>query len=203
MSAAQHGPASGARSTRADVRNPMLKIPEVREAFNALPAEAREALVKMLRGVSRACRESAAHAYRTHKPPMYTYWQGLAVNARHLALAGRSQTQEGANQSSGRSTKPNQQRRSIEGVCALAGLVGYDVPAADAALLTDEQLRELEVWAERTHLRASDNPVRVPPKPRWLLGLPWQGPEDTWGNGPTLVDCAAIAREAKAVGGAK
>jgi uncharacterized membrane protein len=95
MSVAQHTPAPIDRSSRADVRNPMLKLPEVHEAFDALSPEARDALVKMLRAISQACRESAAHAYRTHKPPMYTYWQGLAVNARHLALAGRAKTQKG------------------------------------------------------------------------------------------------------------
>lgn len=90
MSVTHPTPAPAVRSNRADVRNPMLKLPEVRNEFDALPPEAREALVRMLRAISRACRESAAHAYQTRKPPMYTYWQGLAVNTRHLALAGRA-----------------------------------------------------------------------------------------------------------------
>ena len=85
---AQHTRTANARSNRAEVRNPMLKLPEVREAFDALSPAERAALVKMLRAISRACRESADRAYRTRKPPMYTYWQGLAVNTRHLALAG-------------------------------------------------------------------------------------------------------------------
>ena len=90
MSTAHRTLAPAVRNNRADVRNPMLKLPEVREEFDALPAEARAALVRMLRVISRACRESAVHAYQTRKPPMYTYWQGLAVNTRHLALAGRA-----------------------------------------------------------------------------------------------------------------
>ena len=89
MSTAGHTANPIARGSRAEVRNPMLKLPEVREAFDPLNPEARAALVAMLRTISRACRESADHAYRTRKPPMYTYWQGLAVNTRHLALAGR------------------------------------------------------------------------------------------------------------------
>jgi hypothetical protein len=93
--------------------------------------------------------------------------------------------------------------RSVEGICVLAVLVGYDVPSDEARLLTLAQLRELEVWAERTHLRASDNPVRVPPRPAWLPPKPWAGPEvgdDVFGGAsPTPVDCAAIA---KATGGA-
>ena len=92
----------------------------------------------------------------------------------------------------GRIKHPIYKGRSFEGVCILAGLVGYDVPAAGARLLTAEQLLELEVWAERTHLRASDNPVRVPPRPAWLPAEPWQGAEDEWGRGPTPVDCIAV-----------
>lgn len=34
---------------------------------------------------------------------------------------------------------------------------------------------EAEVYAARTALRASDNPVRVPQRPRWMPE-PWQGP---------------------------
>lgn len=84
--------------------------------------------------------------------------------------------------------------RGLEGICMLAGLVGYEIDLDGIELLTDEQRRELEVWAERTHLRASDNVVRVPPRPAWLPAQPWQGPEDQWGRGPTPVDCAAIAK---------
>jgi hypothetical protein len=90
--------------------------------------------------------------------------------------------------------------RSPEGVCILAGLVGYEIDPDGLELLTTEQRRELEVWAERTHLRASDNPVRLPPKPAWLPAKPWDGPwlgpenDDVFG-GPTAtpVDCAAVA----------
>lgn len=90
--------------------------------------------------------------------------------------------------------------RKPEGVCILASLVGYAIDPDYFGLLSPEQQRELEVWAERTHLRASDNPVRVPPRPTWLPGEPWQGPDaggdnDIFGGpSPTPVDCAAIAR---------
>ncbi|MCV0438925.1 MAG: hypothetical protein K5880_09855 [Hydrogenophaga sp.] len=78
------------RSSRADVRNPMLAIPEVRAAYAALPLSARVALVKMLQATSRTCRANAEVAYRKHKPPMYAYWKAMGVNARHLALAGKA-----------------------------------------------------------------------------------------------------------------
>lgn len=35
---------------------------------------------------------------------------------------------------------------------------------------------EAEVYAARSYLRASDNIVRVPPRPRWM-GEPWKGPQ--------------------------
>lgn len=78
------------RSSRADVRNPLSKLPEVREQFKRLTPEARAALVAMLRAISKSCRESADNAYRKHKPPMFAYWKAQAVNARHLALVGDS-----------------------------------------------------------------------------------------------------------------
>lgn len=83
-------PVQAPRSSRADVRNPMLAIPEVRAAYAALPPSAREALVKMLQATSRTCRANAEVAYRKHKPPMYAYWKAMGVNARHLALAGKT-----------------------------------------------------------------------------------------------------------------
>jgi hypothetical protein len=67
----------------------MLAIPEIREQFVALPPEARAAVIAMFQAASRTYRANADVALRKHKPPMYSYWQGLAVNARHLALAGR------------------------------------------------------------------------------------------------------------------
>lgn len=77
------------RSNRASVRNPIQAIPEVRERFEALPPESRAAIVEMLQAIRRQCRENAAVALKKHKPPMYAYWKAMAVNARHLALAGK------------------------------------------------------------------------------------------------------------------
>lgn len=87
--------------------------------------------------------------------------------------------------------------RTLEGLLTLARLVGYAIEEADAQQhLTAEQLRDLEVWAERTHLRASDNNVRQPPRPAWLTQAPWKGPDDEWGATETPVDCSSIARSA-------
>ena len=60
---------------------------------------------------------------------------------------------------------PIHKGRGLEGVCILAGLVGYAIELDGIELLTADQRLELEVWAERTHLRASDNLVHLPPRP--------------------------------------
>lgn len=77
------------RSSRADVRNPMLAIPEVRQEYDQLTPEARVALVRMLKACSKVFRAKGDEAWRKHKPPMAAYWKQNAVNARHLALAGQ------------------------------------------------------------------------------------------------------------------
>ena len=47
-------------------------------------------------------------------------------------------------------------------------LVGVDVPVAIVTRWTKKQREEAEKWAAKTHLKASDNNVRVPPKPLFL-----------------------------------
>ncbi len=76
------------RSNRADVRNPMLAIPEV-IALKDLPDNVRWALARALAGCSTAFRTRGNEAWRKHKPPMAAYWKANAVNFRHLALAVR------------------------------------------------------------------------------------------------------------------
>lgn len=73
-----------ARSTREDVRNPLLTLPEA-VAMRDLPPEAKAALRKALLAFKASCREKAEKCYRTHKPPMYAYWKAWAVNAGHAA----------------------------------------------------------------------------------------------------------------------
>lgn len=47
-------------------------------------------------------------------------------------------------------------------------LVGVKVDASDVAEWTVHQQNLASDWAAKTHLRASDNPVRVPPMPEFL-----------------------------------
>jgi hypothetical protein len=56
---------------------------------------------------------------------------------------------------------------------SILGLVTETPPTVEAlAALTRDQREELREWAGREHLRASDNPVRRKPRPKWLDALP-------------------------------
>jgi hypothetical protein len=76
------------RSSRADVRNPVLAIPESADLL-ALPMESRVALARFLSGLAKHCRAKADLCWRTHKAPMALYWKVCAVWARHLSVALR------------------------------------------------------------------------------------------------------------------
>ncbi|CAN7764663.1 hypothetical protein LJR039_007249 [Pseudorhodoferax sp. LjRoot39] len=80
---------TSARSSRAEVRNPLLALPEIREAFASLPADSQTALRIALKAMSVNFRARGNEAWQKHKPPMAAYWKGNAVYARHLALAIR------------------------------------------------------------------------------------------------------------------
>lgn len=83
----------------------------------------------------------------------------------------------------------------IDSAVVLASLVGYELDDLTAEKLTDEQLSAFNNWASSTHLRASDNPVRVPPRPAWLPS-PWAGADDDWGAGPTTITADDVAKAA-------
>lgn len=57
-------------------------------------------------------------------------------------------------------------------------LVGIDAPVRLVATWTDDHVRDAEKWAGAVHLKASDNIVRVPPRP-CFLPEPWSGPGGT------------------------
>ena len=81
---------SVSRSSRRDVRNPLVKVPEVESEFRRLPPEAQEAFVRMLRACSAQFRANGNHCWARHKPPMAAYWKEHAVNLRHAALIGQA-----------------------------------------------------------------------------------------------------------------
>lgn len=58
-------------------------------------------------------------------------------------------------------------------------LVCYVVPKKVIKAWTPEQRKLAETWAAKTHLRASDNPVRVPPRPSFLDGYEFKAKHET------------------------
>jgi len=77
------------RNTRA-VRNPIAACPEVEREIRLLTERERQSLARILKSLSARWRIQAEKSWRTHKPPMAAYWKQNAVNARHLAVAIKS-----------------------------------------------------------------------------------------------------------------
>lgn len=75
---------SATRSTRADVRNPVLALPAM-AGLQALPAETRAALRALLLDLGSDSRARAETCWRKHKAPMAAYWKAVAVYAGHIA----------------------------------------------------------------------------------------------------------------------
>lgn len=70
------------RSSRPDVRNPLLRLPAA-QRIAELPEPARAALRALLGEIAADARERAEKSWRTHKAPMAVYWKCLAVYAKH------------------------------------------------------------------------------------------------------------------------
>lgn len=75
-----------ARSTKAEVRNPVLNLPAVARQ-RALDPEARLALQAILLEIQHDARVRAEKSWRTRKPPLAAYWAACGVYAGHIARA--------------------------------------------------------------------------------------------------------------------
>jgi len=73
-----------ARSTRAEVRNPILTLPSIR-AMQALDPNSRAVLAVLLYDLQRDARARAEKSWDTRKPPLAAYWAAVAVYAGHIA----------------------------------------------------------------------------------------------------------------------
>lgn len=73
-----------ARSSLAETRNPLLKLPGARLLLN-LPPEAKAALRAVLLDLRRDAQLNADKCWRKHKAPMAAYWKAVAVYAGHLS----------------------------------------------------------------------------------------------------------------------
>lgn len=81
--AGAHGYAHRERSSRSEVRNPLLKL-RAAEQIRALPPQVRQALGDLLLDLSRDARERAQRSWRQNKAPMALYWKVVSVYAGHL-----------------------------------------------------------------------------------------------------------------------
>lgn len=76
------------RSSRREVRNPVLALPAARQ-LAALDAPSRAALEAVLRDLRQDARERAELAWRRGKGPLAVYWRAVSTYAGHLARAVR------------------------------------------------------------------------------------------------------------------
>lgn len=72
------------RSTKREVRNPILALPAA-ASIQALDPSARAALRGLLLEVQADARARAEKCWRTHKAPMAVYWKAVGVYAGHIA----------------------------------------------------------------------------------------------------------------------
>lgn len=72
------------RSSRAEVRNPLLQLPAVQQ-LQLLPAESQAALRAVLIDLRRDAQARATESWRRNKAPMAAYWKAVAVYAGHAA----------------------------------------------------------------------------------------------------------------------
>lgn len=82
------------RSSRSDVRNPVLALPAA-QALTRLPPDQLLMLADLFRDLSADARSRAQRCWDTAKPPLALYWRATAVYANHinrmLRAAARSQ----------------------------------------------------------------------------------------------------------------
>jgi len=72
------------RSSRRDVRNPLLALPAFAELQRLAP-DARRALRRVLMSLSADAGDRAERSWRRKKAPMAVYWKGVSVYAKHAA----------------------------------------------------------------------------------------------------------------------
>ncbi|WP_454858773.1 hypothetical protein [Rhizobium binxianense] len=71
------------RSSSAEVRNPLLRLPAAAR-IRSLSPEARQVLADLLRELSLDARQRAETSWRQNKAPMAVYWKAVGVYAAHL-----------------------------------------------------------------------------------------------------------------------
>ena len=77
-----------ARSSKPDVRNPVLSLPAA-QRLQELPIESRQVVADILRDLSMDARTRAQKSWRQNKGPMAVYWKAVGAYATHLYRAVR------------------------------------------------------------------------------------------------------------------
>lgn len=73
------------RSTRPDVRNPLLQLESARRLGEWLTSSTAQVLAIFVTEISNDARARASECWKKHKAPMALYWKIVAVYARHFA----------------------------------------------------------------------------------------------------------------------
>ncbi len=79
---------SPSRSSRREVRNPVLALPAMAQ-LQALPTDARLAIVAAMDDLSRDAAARAQVSWASNKGPMAAYWKAVSVYAKHFRAAVR------------------------------------------------------------------------------------------------------------------
>lgn len=77
------------RSTKAEVRNPLLSLPSAKR-IATLPAKHREALADILKELAQDAAVRAEQSWKKSKGPMAAYWKAVSVYAKHTRRLCRS-----------------------------------------------------------------------------------------------------------------
>lgn len=99
------------RSTRPDVRNPLLQLESARRLGEWLTSSTAQVLAMFLTDISRDARARAAECWKRHKAPMALYWKIVAVYARHFVQILRAIQRQALEES----PAPDQRERVLAG----------------------------------------------------------------------------------------
>ena len=75
------------RSSKVEVRNPVLGLPAAMAALRSLDKQQRQSLRVVLLAIREQARAREVESYRKRKGPMVSYWMATATWARHIAHA--------------------------------------------------------------------------------------------------------------------
>jgi hypothetical protein len=73
------------RSSRREVRNPVLALPAAKLAMVELTPDERGRIRLVFLAIRDDARSRAAECWRKHKAPMAVYWKCVGVYANHIA----------------------------------------------------------------------------------------------------------------------